>query len=237
MLRSQHYCFVDIFHHISTISLSWSTSLGCAKAQSGLSSEVDWGTGFYLSTGIRTSGNRETQVETAGSFGWVWEERSGSQQDKNSTQVCKRQSLFSWSWVILFSVVGKIHWNAFLGCAWAAAVVHVVVICRLRRGKWSWVQGKESACSLHLIPPQGFVLRIKAGLVLNTSWYFISVSIWRNGTIISKIQRCLWWDAKLELLFWRPHREMSSYKHCRDYLAPCVFPAAFLISFFECIWQ
>lgn len=70
--------------------------MACAKAQLGLS----WGlgeTGFLSQRGdcTRTSGNGETQVEMADSFGWVRGERSEARQGSRGKSVygCGRGDL------------------------------------------------------------------------------------------------------------------------------------------------
>lgn len=153
-------------------------------------------TGLYLSSGI------VLKSVATGKSRWRWlvylagcEKRGVRASGIKSAYRCVRGNLCflgaEWDHPLGSGKSTEMHfWDVF-------KLLHVVVTCHLRRGKWSWVQGKESAGSLHLIPPQGFVLlRIKAGLALCSSWYFISVSIWRNDTILSKIQRCLWWGCK-----------------------------------------
>lgn len=149
MLRSQHYCFVGIFpshlHHFPFLEHI------IGLCQSTVRTELWGGLGNRLLSQhwdcTRTSGNRKTQVEMAVSFGLVWEKRSESQQDKNSIQVCKGQSLFSWSLVRLFVLCG---WKNPPKCI--SGMLKLLWWCMwLSSASWGEVRGLECrAKSLHV---------------------------------------------------------------------------------------
>lgn len=84
---------------------------------------------------------------------------------------------------------------------------------RLSSACWGEVRGLEcrakllcAPCTLHLHRGLFFW---KVRQVYSCVLADISVRIRRNDTILSKIQRCCGEDVKLELLFWKSHREMK----------------------------